>query len=280
MITLKKLASNNPFKTGVILVLIAMFFRILDIFVLRLDEKLGEIILSKTLGIFIILFFLKLTGKKISFLKLNFDNYFTIFIIGFLLTLLSMTLGYFIEYFIFINKNPKFMVEAIDPKAKVTGSFIFAIFLIIGNIINSFMEEGLFRGILIPLFKEKYSIKMSIILQGIIFGIWHIPWAFKWYITGMVKGIDGFLVGFIINFLPMILMGIILGIMYHFTLSLWTPIISHFFINSILNLVHISINGQIDTTSTIRMAIFQTILTLSIPLIVKFCIKYNKFNHS
>ena len=142
------------------------------------------------------------------------------------------------------------------------------------------MEEGLFRGILIPLFKEKYSVKMSIILQGIIFGIWHIPWAFKWYITGIVKGIDGFLVGFIINFLPMILMGIIFGIMYHFTLSLWTPIISHFFINSILNLVHISINGQIDTTTTIRMAFFQTILTLSIPLIIKFCIKYNKFNHS
>jgi hypothetical protein len=47
-----------PIYTCLILFLLNMFFRINDIFILRLDEVWGEIALSKTMGIFIIIGFL------------------------------------------------------------------------------------------------------------------------------------------------------------------------------------------------------------------------------
>jgi membrane protease YdiL (CAAX protease family) len=140
------------------------------------------------------------------------------------------------------------------------------------------MEEGLFRGILIPMFNRKYSVRMTIILQGILFGVWHIPWAFKWYISGTVSGMSGFIMALVINSMPMILMGIIFGVMYYYTDSIWTPWISHFLINSILNIIHISVNGTLDQGVTIRMAVFQAAFTILIPVIIKLSNRFNKVN--
>jgi hypothetical protein len=41
---------QRPILTGIVLLLIALGFRLVDIFILRLDERLGEIVLSKALG--------------------------------------------------------------------------------------------------------------------------------------------------------------------------------------------------------------------------------------
>ena len=49
---------SKPILTGILLMLIALVFRLIDIFVLRLDERLGEIILSKALGFVLVLLFL------------------------------------------------------------------------------------------------------------------------------------------------------------------------------------------------------------------------------
>ena len=38
------------------------------------------------------------------------------------------------------DKQPALVLAAIDPKAGVTGSLAFALFLVAGNFINSFME--------------------------------------------------------------------------------------------------------------------------------------------
>jgi membrane protease YdiL (CAAX protease family) len=152
----------------------------------------------------------------------------------------------------------------------------FALFLLIGNVINCFMEEGLFRGIMIPMLIRKYSVRKTIFLQGLLFGIWHIPWAFKWYMSGMVSGTSGFVMAFIINFIPMVFMGIVFGVMYYYTESIWTPWISHFIINSILNLVHVSINGELNPGISIRMAFFQSIIIILIPIIIKLTKRLNK----
>jgi membrane protease YdiL (CAAX protease family) len=119
---------------------------------------------------------------------------------------------------------------------------------------------------------------MTIILQGILFGVWHIPWAFKWYISGTVSGMSGFIMALVLNSMPMILMGIIFGVMYYYTESIWTPWISHFLINSILNIIHISINGTLDQGVTIRMAVFQAAFTILIPVIIILSNRFNKVN--
>ncbi len=57
--------------------------------------------------------------------------------------------------------------------------------------------------------------------------------------------------------------------MYYYTNSIWTPWISHFIINSILNLAHVSINGgELDPGMTIRMSIFQSTIFIFIPILI------------
>lgn len=273
---LRDLSLSKPLTISICLMCIAMIFRLLDIFVFRLDDLLGEIILSKIIGFIIVILFVKMIGDNISDIGFNVDNRWSIFILGVVITSTLMIIGYVGEFIIFGSDSPQLLIAAIDPKAGVTGGIGFAIFLIFGNVVNCFMEEGLFRGIMIPMLNRKYSIKMTIFIQGLLFGIWHIPWAFKWYISGIVSGTSGFVIALIMNFIPMIFMGIVLGVMYYYTNSIWTPWVSHFIMNSILNLVHVSINGKLNSGISIRMSIFQSIIFMLIPVLIILTKKFNK----
>ena len=269
---LKSLSSSNPLILSIYLMCIAMIFRLLDIFVLRLDGLLGEIILSKIIGFIVVILFIKTMDNSMSDIGFNINNKLSIFTLGAVVTVVLMIIGYVGEFMIFSSDSPKLIISAIDPKAGVTGGRGFAIFLLSGNVINCFMEESLFRGVMIPLLNKKYSIKKTIFLQALLFGVWHIPWAFKWYISG----VSGFIMALIINFIPMIFIGIVFGVMYYYTNSIWTPWISHFIMNSILNLVHVSINGKLNVGMTIRMSIFQSILFMLIPALIIITKKINK----
>lgn len=98
---------------------------------------------------------------------------------------------------------------------------------------------------------------------------------YKWY----GKWSKGFILALIINFIPMIFMGIVFGVMYYYTNSIWTPCISHFIINSVLNLVHVSINGELDSGLTIRMSIFQSAIFILIPILIMLAKKFNKVGY-
>lgn len=185
---LKDLSLLKPLIFSICLMSIAMIFRLLDIFVFRLDDILGEIILSKTIGFIIVILFANMISDGMYNIGFNINNKMSIFILGVVITSTLLIIGYIGEFMIFASNSPKLVIAAIDPKVGVSGGIGFAIFLIFGNIINSFMEEGLFRGIMIPILNRKYSVRKTILLQGLLFGIWHIPWAFKWYISGMVSG--------------------------------------------------------------------------------------------
>jgi hypothetical protein len=68
-----------------------------------------------------------------------------------LLPLVPMVVAYTIEWILLrrFGQEPKFLFSAIDPKAGVTGGWLFALWLVAGNFINSFMEERLFRGVML-----------------------------------------------------------------------------------------------------------------------------------
>jgi uncharacterized protein len=68
---IKRSTFQKPIFTGIILMLIALSFRLIDIFVLRLDERLGEIILSKALSFCLVLGFVWAIGKQPSSIYLS-----------------------------------------------------------------------------------------------------------------------------------------------------------------------------------------------------------------
>ena len=63
---LRDLSLLKPLTVSICLMSVAMIFRLLDIFVFRLDDLLGEIILSKAIGFIIVILFVKMIGDNIS----------------------------------------------------------------------------------------------------------------------------------------------------------------------------------------------------------------------
>ncbi|MFW6287448.1 MAG: CPBP family intramembrane glutamic endopeptidase, partial [bacterium] len=265
---IKKVTGKSPVKTGIVLTILALGFRILDIFIFRLDEVLGEIILSKAIGFIIVVVFLLIVGKSLKDIGYHKNNIGAAFLIGGFVTLFILFMSYLFEYILVFSESPKFILTFVDPKAGITGGFLFGLILIIGNLVNCFMEESLFRGVLIPLFGKRYNVKASITLSALVFGLWHIPWAVKWYMSGVVTSQGEFLGAVFTNFAPQFLMGIIFGLMYYYTDSLWTPWISHFFINTTLNVLHTSYSGKLDPGMVPRMGFFLLLFFLSITLII------------
>ena len=268
---LQKISLEKPILTAVALMVIALFFKWIDTFVLRLDERWGEIILSKSLGFILVIVFVWLTRHKLKDIGLHSKKFWQSFFIGAFITIVAYLISYGVEYLLAVQQasEPELHFAALDNKMGVAGGYLFAFFLVFGNFINSFMEEGLFRGVMIPLFLRKLSFVRANWLQAFLFGAWHLMWVFKYYQLGTVQTSGEILTSAFFNFAPQLVMGLVWGYLYFKTNSLWAPWISHVINNSILNLLHINTLQGMDPGMMIRMPIF-TILALLSMFVVRF----------
>jgi membrane protease YdiL (CAAX protease family) len=248
---------------------IALFFKGIDTFVLRLDERWGEIILSKTLGFLLVLLFVWITQHRLKDIGLHSKRIGQSLIIGAGITMLAFLISYGVEYLLAVQQasQPEVYLSPLDNKMGVTGGYLFALLLVVGNFINAFMEEGLFRGLMIPLLLTKLSFMRTNWLQAFLFGAWHLMWVVKYYQLGTVQTSGEISMSAFLNFAPQLLLGLVWGYMYFKTGSLWTPWISHVITNSTLNLLHIDTLQGIDAGMMIRMPIFTILALLSMFLI-------------
>ena len=266
---IKRNTFQKPILTGVILMLIALVFRLIDIFVLRLDERLGEIILSKTLGFFLVLFFVWAIGRTLASIGFHGRRVGESLLIGMSITVLPFLIAYTVEWILLqrFGQEPRLLFSAIDPKAGVTGGLLFALWLVAGNFINSFMEEGLFRGVMINLNRIRLSFAKSNWLQALLFGAWHLVWVVKWYQTGVVSTPGEIGLGIVANFLPQICLGLVWGYAYLKTDNLWTVWIAHTVTNTTLNFLHVATGDAMDAGMSIRMTTFSIVSLLMMFLI-------------
>jgi len=173
------------------------------------------------------------------------------------------------------GQEPKLLFSAIDPKAGVTGGLLFALWLVIGNFINSFMEEGLFRGVMLNLNRLRLSFAKSNWLQAGLFGAWHLVWVVKWYQTGLVSTPGEIGMGIVANFLPQICLGVVWGYAYLKTDNLWTAWIAHTLTNTTLNLLHVATVDGMNPGMSIRMTTFSIVSLLMLFLIRFICNRRN-----
>jgi len=105
----------------------------------------------------------------------------TVFICGFII--LSSEINNLLEYFL---PMPGFLQEAFET---MLGNKYIIISVVSVGIIPAFVEEMLFRGVILNGFKERYSHKKAIITSSLLFGIVHLnPWQFVTaFIMGMVS---------------------------------------------------------------------------------------------
>jgi membrane protease YdiL (CAAX protease family) len=261
----------RPILTGILLMLIALGFRLIDIFVLRLDERLGEIILSKALGFGLVLLFVWAIGKKPASIGFHSRRFGESLLIGTVITILPLVVAYTVDWVLMqqLGQAPRLLVSAIDPKAGITGGLLFALWLVAGNFINSFMEEGLFRGLMLNLYRIRLSFGKSNWLQAVLFGAWHLVWVVKWVQTGVVSTPGEIGMGIVANFLPQICLGLVWGYAYLKTDNLWTAWMAHTLTNTTLNLLHVATADAMNPGMSIRMTTFSIV-----SLLMMFLIRY------
>lgn len=140
------LALEYPIATALGLLFVAGLFRLIDIFVLRLDERWGEIVVSKIAGVVLLLGFLAATDAGLAASGFHMQAVAPSLLLGAGLTIAALLAGYSVEFTLHAQggQGPAIKVLAIDPKSSLVGAAGFALLLLVGNFINSFAEEGLF----------------------------------------------------------------------------------------------------------------------------------------
>jgi membrane protease YdiL (CAAX protease family) len=258
---------RRPVLIPIILFLIAVIFKIFDVFVFNIDERLGEIIISKSLGFLLVVAYLWLVGKSVTAIGLHGKHVKEALLIGSTGIILILLFSYGLQFGVLAGagKEPSLVFTAIDPTAGVTGGVAFALFLLLGNFVNSFMEEGLFRGVMLRHFRVSLSFWRANFLQAAFFGIWHLNWPVKQYLTGQLD-ISGLASQSLIIVIATGIVGFTMGYLYLKTGNLWGPWIMHTINNSVQNMIHIQTIDGLDSD----MMVFQIALTFSLAAIILF----------
>ena len=260
-----KFSLSKPILMCFILFLIALFFKWIDTFVLRMDEKLGEIIISKSCGFLMILIWLWFSGRKVKDIGLHSNMLGLNLFIGTVTTVVAYIVGYSAEILLALLRGmqPSLSLSAIDPKMGVSGGLLFALWLLLGNFINSFMEEGLFRGVMGRLARRRSGFWQTNWFQAFMFSIWHLPWVLKYYQLGEIQTGGEIAMSVFFNSVPQLIIGIIYGYMYLKTGNLWGPWIAHVLNNTISNILHVNTADGIDTGFAMRMAVYTVVMVFS-----------------
>ena len=268
MYSLKK----KPILNCFIIFTICLIARVIEYFVIRTDESiLSENFLHKVFGIILlwtILYYAKLKWRDIGF---NTKDIFSGIGKGLLFGFICCVFAYAIEGLILYNMNHSFKLSfyttgfSLNNDMNQQTGIIFIFLCIIFNIINVWMEEGIFRGLFTKIL-EDISYNMSLFLIAFLFGIWHLVMPFRDFIEGK-SSISNLLVMGIGYVILAGMMSIKWSLLYRMTGSLWIGLGDHLFNNVISNLLHVVSNNEVDNMQIVRILIWQ-ILSFVIVLII------------
>ncbi|MHA2359549.1 MAG: CPBP family intramembrane glutamic endopeptidase [Candidatus Thorarchaeota archaeon] len=218
--------STGLLKIGGIMLTIAVIWRIVDQFVLGLGSTWMNIFPSKLFPFLIIIgFFWKYRRHEIdSVLGLSRDKIHSRLAFGILIGIIfaiGIDFGGTIIFGIFVDSTYPLQLHILNPE--LLG------YMLIFFLTNAFLEETLFRGLLINAAKTRVSSEVSILLSAVIFGLWHAGWPL---VNGAIGGeaVSGITTMVFFTFI----LGIFFGIYYErfsSSMSLIGPIAIHTIIN-------------------------------------------------
>lgn len=135
----------------------------------------------------------------------------------------------------------------------------FILLCITFNLINVWMEEGIFRGLFSRLLENRMSFKGIVFFIALLFGVWHWVMPMRDYIEGN-SSLGNLLVMGIGYIILSGVMSIKWSVLYKMTGSLWMGIGDHLFDNIVVtNLLHVISNNEADNLQIIRILIGQLI---------------------
>lgn len=157
------------------------------------------------------------------------------------------------------GEHPRLLVAAIDPKTGLAGGVMFAGWLVFGNIVNSFMEEGLFRGLMLRQFMTCLPAWRANLAQAALFSVWHLVWPLKHLTMGGIA-LSGSLAEAAMLASGTLVSGFVYGYLYYSTGNLWAPWLAHTLNNTAMNLIHIQAATVLDP----RVVVMQVIAVVGL----------------
>jgi membrane protease YdiL (CAAX protease family) len=245
---LYQLSLARPILVPLVLLSIAVVLRLVDIFLLPLAEATGEAFLHKALGLVMVLVYVWAAGQPLAAIGLHGRLVGRAVFIGAvgIVLVLFLTFGVQMGVLRAAGEQAALAVVAIDNKTGLAREgWGFALWLFLGNLINSFMEEGLFRGVMLTHFRLRLSPWRANLLQAVVFGLWHLAWPI-WRLVYGHADLAAVSSEAIVIVLASTVSGLAYGYLYLKTDSLWAPWIAHTISNTTLNLLHIQTSGGLD----------------------------------
>lgn len=251
-------------KSCAFIFIICSIARLIEYFVIRTDETiLAENFLHKVFGIVVLVVVLrsvKLSWREIGFGKVNIVQD---ILKGLALGTMCFSVAYLIEGILLYSMNGDVQISIYTTgfslngeNAKQNGIIFFAL-CIVFNIINVWMEEGIFRGLFSDLLADKMSFKNTTVFIALLFGIWHWVMPLRDFVEGRTSIVNLLIMG--IGYIILAgIMSIKWSILYKVTGSLWMGLGDHLFNNVIVtNLLHVISGNEADTMQIVRILIGQ-----------------------
>jgi membrane protease YdiL (CAAX protease family) len=143
----------------------------------------------------------------------------------------------------------------------------------VGNAVNSSMEEGLFRGVMITHLGSRMSLFKANLIQALLFAAWHLPITIRGYVDGQMSlGEAAFLsVGYVVT---SGLAAFVWGYLYQKTNSLWGPWAAHALNNTTLNFAHITAAGGSSMVAVI-VGVNALVIGALLPLVKRAAVRLN-----
>ena len=270
---MEKSIKKQPMLSCAIIFTVCSFARLIEYFIIRTDETvISENFLHKLFGIIllaIILRSLQSNWESIGFIR---NGIISGIIKGFALGGFCFIVAYSIECLILyhINQNVSlaFYISGFSLNGETAkhDSILFLSLCVVFNLINVWMEEGIFRGLFMKILAPKLSFIRATLLIALLFGIWHWVMPLRDYMDGNTSLPNLLIMG--IGYIILAgIMSIKWSVLYRITGALWVGLGDHLFNNVIVtNLLHVISNGEADGMQIIRIMIGQ-ILSFSVVML-------------
>ena len=240
--------------------------RFVEYFLIETDKTaIGENVLHKVVGIIILALVLKWVNLSWSDIGFQRNGFAGGILKGLLLGSACFTISYGLELAVFILQGNPAHLEIYISSFSLTGSqikntdFIFFMLCVMFNIVNVWMEEGVFRGLFIKTLSETKPFMQANFIAAFLFGIWHIVMPIRSYMKGEMSFAAMVLMG--IGYIVLAgIMGVKWGLLYRITGNIWVGLGDHLFNNTVAtNMLHvISLKGA-DELQIVRIMAAQII---------------------
>ena len=255
-----KKSYKSTVRNSLILFAVCLMVHTIEVMFIRTDETVfAECFINKVFGItalFWVLSRLKMSWRDIGFKK---EAFLSSTAKGIGICAGSYLAAFAAEFIILAAQGRPAHLEFFVTGFSLTGSTVkltgagFVLMCIFFNIINVWMEEGVFRGFFIKYISCGHNRKKALYISSLLFGLWHLVTPVRSLLDGDMSSTEFAVmsVGYVV--LSM-LMGIKWGLLYQMSGNIWIGMADHFFNNCVVtNLLHVVTADGVDEMQIIRV---------------------------